>query len=525
MSIPSPDIDEELFNDIYGKAYTPPASTANNGPQTSKPSKKSPSDKSDEEDEPKDPNAVPTDFTSREAKVWEAKAKATERNWKKRKEEEMICKLCGESGHFTQGCPSTLGANKKSADLFERVPARDKLVRSLFTDKVIQRIEKDAGCKIRMDEKFLFVSGKDRLILAKGVDAVHKIIQEGKEDGKKGNSSSPTHRSRSPPGIRSRSPPRNRSRSPPRNKASPPRKRSRSLTRKRSRSPENRYGVSHLRRTDSQKSQSSPRNSGFFSRKDYNQERASESQRSQPSPRNASFFPRRDFNQERPSESQLREDIKQLSRGSLQAFGNEGDRRHAVHSKSPHSTTFANEGYNAFDGPRRNGGVQMTNTWDTQSRHQDLHAGRNFDLPYQAETFEELEMEFKKEVMECVKGRDKEEDEEISRHRGSIRELREGYMKKLAIMREKQGKQWEEFLQLQMQRRQQAHHMAYDQPSYRDYDRTSGNPHYSGNNAPVDPRSRYQYGSEDYSGLRAHEGYGEFQRQAHDGFGKSYGRY
>nr|GMC64452.1 nucleic acid binding protein [Ipomoea batatas] len=43
-----------------------------------------------------------TDFTSREAKVWEAKSKATERNWKKRKEEELICKICGESGHFTQ---------------------------------------------------------------------------------------------------------------------------------------------------------------------------------------------------------------------------------------------------------------------------------------------------------------------------------------------------------------------------------------------------------------------------------------
>ncbi len=43
---------------------------------------------SEDEDEPRDPNAVPTDFTSREAKVWEAKAKAVERNWKRRKAEE-----------------------------------------------------------------------------------------------------------------------------------------------------------------------------------------------------------------------------------------------------------------------------------------------------------------------------------------------------------------------------------------------------------------------------------------------------
>jgi hypothetical protein len=38
---------------------------------------------SEDEDEPRDPNAVPTDFTSREAK-----AKAVERNWKRRKAEE-----------------------------------------------------------------------------------------------------------------------------------------------------------------------------------------------------------------------------------------------------------------------------------------------------------------------------------------------------------------------------------------------------------------------------------------------------
>lgn len=47
-----------------------------------------------------------------------------------------------------------------------------------------------------MDEKFLFVSGKDRLILSKGVSAVHKIIQEGK--GKHSPSSPKRDRSRSP---------------------------------------------------------------------------------------------------------------------------------------------------------------------------------------------------------------------------------------------------------------------------------------------------------------------------------------
>jgi hypothetical protein len=188
-----PELDDD-FSEIY-KEYTGPASavTNNNIQDKDKPVKQRSEERCDEEEEQlPDPNSVPTDFTSREAKVWEAKSKATERNWKKRKEEEMICKICGESGHFTQGCPSTLGANRKSQEFFERVPARDNNVRVLFTEKVMESIERETSCKIKLDEKFIIVSGKDRLILRKGVDAVHKV----KEDGEM-KSSSVSHRSRS----------------------------------------------------------------------------------------------------------------------------------------------------------------------------------------------------------------------------------------------------------------------------------------------------------------------------------------
>jgi len=185
-----PDIYDD-FSEIY-KEYTCPQVTVTTNVQE-KP--KLPEDKCDEEEEQQelpDPNSVPTDFISREAKVWEAKSKATERNWKKRKEEEMICKICRESGHFTQGCPSTLGANRKSHEFLERVPARDKNVRDLFTEKVVERIESETGCKIKMDDKFIIVSGKDRLILRKGLDAVHKVREEGEAK-----TSSTSHRSRS----------------------------------------------------------------------------------------------------------------------------------------------------------------------------------------------------------------------------------------------------------------------------------------------------------------------------------------
>lgn len=91
-------------------------------------------------------------------------------------------------------------------------------MRVLFTEKVIERIEKETGCKIKMDEKFLIVSGKDRLVLRKGVDAVHKV----KEDGEI-KTSSASHRSRSrSPRRASVGPPRARNSEPLRQQHPPP---------------------------------------------------------------------------------------------------------------------------------------------------------------------------------------------------------------------------------------------------------------------------------------------------------------
>nr|GMD79816.1 uncharacterized protein LOC109152071 isoform X2 [Ipomoea batatas] len=160
------DIDDD-FSEIY-KEYTGPHGSAAPKAQERTTINKRPHTGSDEEEEARDPNAVPTDFTSREAKVWEAKSKATERNWKKRKEEELICKICGESGHFTQGCPSTLGANRKSQDFFERVPARENHVKALFTEKVVTQIEKDIGCKIKIEDKFYYSQWEGQVDFEKG---------------------------------------------------------------------------------------------------------------------------------------------------------------------------------------------------------------------------------------------------------------------------------------------------------------------------------------------------------------------
>ncbi|KAJ6816659.1 uncharacterized protein M6B38_415155 [Iris pallida] len=379
---------------------------------------------------------------------------------KKRKEEEMICKICGEAGHFTQGCPSTLGASRKSADFMERVAARDKHVRDLFSEKVITRIEKDVGCKLKMEEKFLIVSGKDRLVLAKGVDAVHKIIQDGDKGKNKGSTSS---------------------------------------QRIRSRSPDPTPVGSRYRRSDSQRSHSSPGNT----------------------PR----FHGRVSSQERGIEDRVREDLQKLSRNTSshgRAYANDGARSQSAHSRSPPRPTFGGDAYNSFS-HNRNTVMHKTENWNMERYATDFRSEQKVEFPTFPQTLEELEMEFKREALEVGKFHDKEEDEENHRHREYVRELRENYMKKLANLRGLHLKQWEEFLQLDTQRRQQVRQNAYTQPAYPEYNQ-SRDAHYGGNNLPMDSRSRHPYPGQDYPASKPHDVYGDFEHQKRDDFGRSYGR-
>ncbi|XP_059629125.1 uncharacterized protein LOC132271692 [Cornus florida] len=459
---PDPDIDDD-FSELYKEYTGPPRLNATDVQDKAKTNKRSHAD-SDEEEEPRDPNAVPTDFTSREAKVWEAKSKATERNWKKKKEEEMICKICGESGHFTQGCPSTLGANRKSQDFFERVPAREKHVKALFTEKVIYKIEKDIGCKIKVEEKFIIVSGKDRLILKKGVDAVHKIKEEGDNKG-----SSSSHMARS-------------------------------------RSPERRSPVgSRLGRSDSQRS----------------------------NPNSASQFDHRFGRQDKVVENRVREDLQKLSRNSPKAYGNDGARGRSSHSRSPARPPYTGNSYNSYDDHRHSMGAYRTDGWDSERRGSDLQSGRKFENPAFPQVLEDLELEHKREAVDLGRIRDKEEDEENYKHREAIRELRENYMNKLVVLRGMHAKQWEEFLQLDGQRRQQWARQqmsnsgfgSYKHPSYAEYDSSSGNSHFAGANVPMESRGRYPNHMESYPPSRPRDTYGDFQRQRNEDYGKAYNRY
>ncbi|KAL0312914.1 UNVERIFIED_CONTAM: hypothetical protein Sradi_5690700 [Sesamum radiatum] len=492
------DVDDDDFSEIY-KAYTGPLGSNVTNEQERAATNKRPRAASDEEEEARDPNAVPTDFTSREAKVWEAKSKATERNWKKRKEEEMICKICGESGHFTQGCPSTLGANRKSQDFFERVPARDPHVKALFSEDVVNKIENDIGCKIKIEEKFIIVSGKDRLILKKGVDAVHKIKEGGENKGVNKFSDEGEHKG----------------------SAGSPVSQSRSFERK---SPL----TSRLGRSDSQ--------------------------RSNHSPHNPAQNPRRYGRHEKGVEDRVREDLQKLSGGSphargkflgssvmfdsditfvvvseLKAYGSDGGRGRSSHSKSPAPSSYAGNSYNSYEGHTQNRGGVRTDGWNAERGVSNMQSGRNFDFPSFPQTLEELELQYKREAMELARIRDREEDEENSKHREAVRELRESYMKKVAMLKGVHASMWEEFLQLEGQRRQQARqHISasgfgsYKQPSYSEFDSSSGNFHHSGTS--IQSRGRYPNAMDSYPSSRPHD-YDDFQRHRRDDFGKPYNRY
>lgn len=171
--------------------------------------------------------------------------------------------------------------------------------------------------------------------------------------------------------------------------------------------------------------------------------------------------------------------------------------------------------------------------WDAERRVSDMQLGRKVEYSAFPQTLEEFELEYKKEAMDLERMRDKEEAEENYRHLETTREIRENYMKKLAILRETHAKQWEEFLQHDAQKRQQQvqQHMSasafggYKQSSYSDYESSVGNSHYSGNNMPMDSRGRYPKPEEGYPSSRPHNTYGDFQRQRRDDYGKAYNRY
>jgi len=62
-------------------------------------------------------------------------------------------------------------------------------------------------------------------------------------------------------------------------------------------------------------------------------------------------------------------------------------------------------------------GTYRNDGWDSHRRESGIQPGQQFDHNAPPHTLEELELEYKKEAMELMKIRDREEDEENLKHR------------------------------------------------------------------------------------------------------------
>uniref|UniRef100_A0A7N0TTG4 CCHC-type domain-containing protein n=1 Tax=Kalanchoe fedtschenkoi TaxID=63787 RepID=A0A7N0TTG4_KALFE len=520
--------DDDDFSDLYKEYTGPPVLNKSilERPVTNKRSLSG----SDEEHEDPDPNAVPTDFTSREKKVWDAKSKATERNWKKRKEEEMICKLCGDSGHFTQGCPSTLGANGK--EFFQRVAARDKHVRALFTGKIMTDIEMEIGCKLRLDEKFLFVSGKDRLILAKGVDAVHRLINDDVSKIKSSNCTSPRAKSPDTSPADSRIPHSDSCKtfSRPRNVSQPqlrfskhdkavkdcvrdePQKDYSNSKTSRSRSPDRSSADVSVARADPHKTISSPRIVPQVQPR-YNKH-------------------------DKAMEDCVREDLQRMCKDSPQAYGSTGARGPSSHSMSPRHRMYSGDSSSMYGSQSQSMAPSKPNECDTERLRSVITttSSKVENLEF-TQSFDDLELEFKSEAINLSVIKDKEEDEENYRHREAIREIRELYIKKLSSLRSAHAKQWEEFLQRDAKRRNQqldsqrqierldVQHVASGYGGDRQASNVASH-QYTGPSYLMDANGRYSNVTDDYvSSSRVNDSFSEYHRQRRDDVGRNYTRY
>ena len=107
--------------------------------------------------------------------------------------------------------------------------------------------------------------------------------------------------------------------------------------------------------------------------------------------------------------------------------------------------------------------------------------------------------------------------------------MRENYINKVAILRAAHARQWDEFLQVDAQRRQQQAIQQISAPGFGGYKQQNfsgydgpANPHYAGTNLHLESRNRYSDSMENYP-TRHHDNFGEFQRRGD--FAKTYNRY
>lgn len=107
-----------------------------------------------------------------------------------------------------------------------------------------------------------------------------------------------------------------------------------------------------------------------------------------------------------------------LTRSSSgEAYGNDGVRGRSSHSRSPALPSYVGDPYNLYDGRSQSRGGYRFDGLDADRRGSDMQSCHKFEYPAFPQTFEEIESDYKREAMDLVRIRDKEEDEEIHKHR------------------------------------------------------------------------------------------------------------
>jgi hypothetical protein len=100
-----------------------------------------------------------------------------------------------------------------------------------------------------------------------------------------------------------------------------------------------------------------------------------------------------------------------------EAYGNSAPRGRSSQSRSPRQAPHSGNSYNSFDGRSHNMSTYKNDGWDSHRRESGIQPGQQFDHNAPPQSLEDLELEYKKEAMELMKIRDREEDEENFQHR------------------------------------------------------------------------------------------------------------
>lgn len=94
-----------------------------------------------------------------------------------------------------QGCPTTLGGNRKSGEVVERIPLRDKRLKPRLIGTggaIVQGIEKETGCRLKLEDNltvgngafFVKITGPDRVTVNKAMACVNKLVDQVEDEWK-----------------------------------------------------------------------------------------------------------------------------------------------------------------------------------------------------------------------------------------------------------------------------------------------------------------------------------------------------